>query len=180
MNKAILNELTRFLDEMEGELSCCNEEELRKRRTTSRIIQGTLGLILILFVANSYCLYILSTGLSESLTMVDSMAVRFGQVTGSLNRVTGSVSSINVQLATLDGIDADMAKVSSEVSSISNALLGINSTITGLSGEVQTVDRSMGVINNQVYNLSGNVQQIGGSVHKISKPMGFMNKMMPW
>jgi methyl-accepting chemotaxis protein len=180
MNKAILDELTRFLNEMEGDLSCCNEEELRKQGITSRIIKGTLALMLVLFVANSYSLYLLSTGLSESLEMVDSMAVRFGQVTGSLSRVTDSVSSIDVQLATLDRIDADMAEVSSEVSNISNALLGINSTVTGLSGEMQVVDRSMGVINSQVYNMSGNVQQMGGNVHKISKPMGIMNKMVPW
>ena len=107
MKQQILDELSTFLSDMERELSCCNETELRKRRLTSRIIRATLTLMLVLLAANSWYLYQLSTGLSDSLRMVDTMAEQFGRVTGSLSRVTGSVENISQQIVSLDNIDAE-------------------------------------------------------------------------
>lgn len=180
MRQEILDELTRFLGEMEGELSCCYRDEINKQRMTSRIVRGTLALLLALVTANCYYLYQLSNGLHESLQMVDVMAQQFSQVTGSLNRVTGAVSRIGSHMQTLDGIDADMAEVTGEVVRIGTALTGISGTVTNLSEELLHVNRSMGVIDGQVYQMTGNVQQIGGGMHRISGPMSFMNKMMPW
>lgn len=180
MKQQTLDELSNFLAEMETELSCCNARELGKRRLTSRIIQVTLAMMLVLLVANSYYLYQLSNGLSDSLHMVDTMAEQFGRVTGSLAQVTDSIDVINKQFVSLDGIDADMAMVSDEVSTISGSLLGISDTVTGLSSELYQIDRSMSVMDGQVYGMTGNVQQIGSSVNKMAGPMSTFNSMMPW
>ena len=180
MRQQILDELSRFLHDMEGELSCCYREEIDNHRMTTRIVRGTLALLVTVVIANCYYLYQLSAGLHQSLLMVDVMAHRFGQVTESLNRVTGSVSHIGSRLQTLDGIDSDMADVTREVVSISTALSGISDTVTQLSDELLRVNRSMGAIDGQVFHMTGNVQQIGGGMQQISGPMSFMNKMMPW
>lgn len=180
MRQEILDELSRFLYEMEGDLSRCYRDEIDKQRMTSRIIRGTLTLLLVLVVANCYYLYQLSTGLHDSLQTIDVMADRFGHVTESLNRVTGTVTHIGARMQTLDGIDADMADVTGEVVRISDALAGIAATVAGLSDELLHVNRSMGVIDGQVFHMTGNVQQIDGGMNRISGPMGFMNSMMPW
>lgn len=180
MRQQILDELTRFLGEMEGELSCSYREETDSQRMTTRIVRGTLALLSALVIANCYYLYQLSSGLHESLLMVDVMAHRFGQVTDSLNRVTGSVTHIGTRMQTLDGIDADLAEVTGEVERISGALTGISATVAGLSGELQAVNRSMGVIDGQVLTMTGDVRQLDGGMQQISGPMGFMNRMMPW
>ncbi|MEZ5541800.1 MAG: hypothetical protein R3F42_07135 [Pseudomonadota bacterium] len=180
MRQQILDELTRFLGEMEGELSCVYRDEIDKQRMTSRIVRGTLALLLAVVTANCYYLYQLSTGLHESLVMVDVMAHRFGQVTTSLNRVTGSVAHIGERIQSLDGIDTDMGAVTTEVVRITAALSGIAGTVTDLSVELQQVNAAMGVIDGQVYGLTGNVRQIGGGMQQMSGPMSFMNKMMPW
>ncbi len=180
MRQQILDELKHFLREMESDLSCCYQDEIDKQRITTRIIRGTLALMLALVIANSYYLYQLSAGLHNSLVMVDVMAHHFGQVTDSLTRVTGSVTRIASRLQTLDAIDADMAGVTREVVRISGALGGISGTITELSDELLRVNQSMGVIDGQVLHMTGNVQQIGGGMQKISGPMNFMNTMMPW
>lgn len=180
MRQQILDDLTRFMREMEDDLSCCYRDEIDKQRMTTRIIRGTLALMLAVLIANSYYLYQLSAGLHESLLMVDVMAHRFGQVTDSLSRVTGSMTHIGARLQTLDGIDSDMAGVTGEVVRISDALCGISGTVTELSDELLRVNQSMGVIDGQVFHMTGNVQQIGGGMQKISGPMNFMNKMVPW
>ena len=180
MKQQILDELSAFLSEMERELACCNEAELRKRQLTSRIIRATLTLMVVLLVANTWYLYQLSTGLSDNLRTVDTMADQFGRVTGSLQRMTGTVESINRQFLSLDDIDLAMETVTGEVSRINQSLAGIAGTVTGLSSELYHVDRSMLVMDGQVHGMSGNVQQIGGSVHKMAGPMNFMNSIMPW
>lgn len=180
MKQQILDELTRFLGEMEEELSCCNQEELTKRQLTSKIIRGTLLLVLCLFAANSYYLYQLSSGLSDSLAMIDVMAERFGHATGSLRRITGEVDSISTKFHVLDGINTDMANVSHEVAAIGGSLGGISATVGSLGNEMQQVNFSMSLMDAQVYGMNGNVQQIGSDMHKMSGPMNFMNKMMPW
>ena len=180
MKQQILDELSTFLSDMERELACCNETELRKRQLTSRIIRGTLALMLVLLLANSWYLYKLSTGLSDNLRMVDTMAEQFGHVTGSLQRMTGAVGSINRQFLSLDEIDLAMETVTGEVSRINQSLAGIAGTVSGLSGELYHIDRSMLVMDGQVFGMSGNVQQIGGSVNKMAGPMSFMNSIMPW
>lgn len=180
MRQEILDELSRFLGEMESELSCCYRDEIARQRMTSRIIRGTLALLLVVVVANCYYLYQLATGLHDSLQTIDVMADRFGRVTASLNRVTGAVTHIGGQMQTLDAIDADMAEVTGEVVRISDALAGIAGTVTGLSGELLRVDQSMGVIDGQMFHMTGNVQQIDGGMHRLSGPMNFMNSMMPW
>ena len=180
MKQQILDELSRFLVEMEQELSCCNEQELSKRRLTSRIIKGTMTLMLVLLIANSYFLYQLSTGLSDNLRMVDQMAEQFGRVTGSLSHLTDSVGVIGTHVVTLDSIDVDMAAVSSGIVSISSSLDGISGTVSGLGDELYYVDHSMSILDGQVYGMTGNMRQIGSNVDRMAAPMRIFNSMMPW
>jgi len=180
MKQQILDELSRFLGEMEQELSCCNEQELSKRRLTSRIIKGTLTLMLVLLVANSYFLYQLSTGLSDNLRMVDRMAEQFGRVTVSLAHLTDSVGTIGTHVVMLDSIDSDMAVVSSGIVTISGSLDSISGTVSSLGNELYYVDRSMSVMDGQVYGLTGNMRQIGSNVDRMAGPMKMFNSMMPW
>ena len=180
MKQQTLDNLNHFLLEIEEELSCCNAEELSKRRLTSRIIKGTLTLMLVLLIANSYFLYLLSTGLSDNLRMVDLMAEEFGHVTGSLSSLTDSVGAIGTQIVTLDSIDADMAEVSSGAVTISSSLNSISDTVSDLGNELYYVDRSMYVMDGQVYGMTGNVQEIGNNVDRMTGPMKMFNSMMPW
>lgn len=180
MKQQVLDELTGFLSGIEQDLAHTNKTELGKRRVTTRIIKLTLSLMLVLLLVNSVLLYRLSTGLSDTLTMVDHISLRFAQVAGSMDRVTAAVESINVRFGALDSIDDDMMDVTGEVALIDTALNGISGTVVELSQDLYLVDRSMSHMDLQVSGMTGNMQNIGRDVNKMSGPMSFMNSFMPW
>jgi len=180
MKQQILDELSSFLSGMEQQLAHTNSTELGKRRITSRIIRLTLSLMLVLLVVNSILLYRLSTGLSETLGMVDHITLQFSGVAGSMGQVTTAVESINVRFEALDAIDDDMSGVTGEVALIDAALGGIAGTVGELSQDLYLVDRSMSFMDRQVSGMTGNMQHIGSNVDRMAGPMSFMNSFMPW
>jgi len=180
MRQSTLNELTRFLVEMDADLVASNRRSIQRSRVTTLIIQIVLVIMIFLFILNARLLWNLAQGMDNSLQTVDEMVLGFGRITEDVSGVHHSVQAMGQDLYTLQVITDSMHGIQADVAAMQAYLQAVNASVLGVNSKLYGVENVMGGLDGQMRGITQNVQTMGHSVQQISRPAKLMNSFMPW
>lgn len=180
LKSEISTELCRFLSDMEEELGEANKQAIHRRYITSVVIRITMVLMIVLTIANGFLLDMLSTGLSESLSSAEIMSDEFGDIQHNMAAITRSVRGIDHEMQALTYFATDISTVNHNMGMITHEMHTVANAIGGIEGSVHQVGNSMSYVDQTIRDVSTDMYYIGDDVNRMTKPVKWMNKVLPW
>ncbi|MEJ1335511.1 MAG: translation initiation factor 2 [Candidatus Sedimenticola sp. (ex Thyasira tokunagai)] len=148
-------------------------------RITNLVIVTMSLLLLILAVFNIYYIHILYQDLTGIVNNMDSMHTNLKSVNNNMITISGKMKSIAKHVDHMEAIN-------NHTDSITKTLPKISTNMHKITAETNTIGQEMTHLGGGMNNIELRFGQIGGSVavmrenvRQISRPMGFMNPIMP-
>jgi len=178
--KAMSEELCEFLTDMETNLSKENNEAIKRRHITTIIMRITLLIMLILTIADWFFLDMLTVSMVSTLKTVDNISAKFNLISNDMATITATVQKIDNDMIPLTPMTKNMISVHDHMFLISREMHNTTNIVNAIDESVYQIDTSMNYVDYRMFGVSQDMNLIGYDMHKMSKPAGWMNKMMPW
>lgn len=173
----------RIMVGMVGRLSRETQLHLDERhqhfQTTDMVLIAMSLLLAILGVFNVYYISVLYQDLSGIVNTMDSMH-------GNLKDVEGSMTSITDTVITIDQHVRYMDKINGNTESLAEKMPRVSGSMNNITGEMTAINQDMGALGHGMINIeqrfgqmTGAVSSMSGNMNQISRPMSFMNPIMP-
>ncbi|MES9876019.1 MAG: translation initiation factor 2 [Candidatus Sedimenticola sp. PURPLELP] len=148
-------------------------------RITDLVLMGVSALLIIMAVFNVYFIYVLYQDLNGIVNNMDSMHNNLKEVNVNMAVITGKVGDMDEHLAHMDRIDVQTQSLAQSMPRISGAMSELNTEVATINTDVGLMNGAMSNISHRMGEMTGGVSVMRENVRQISRPMGFMNPMMP-
>lgn len=155
------------------------DERHQHFRITDVVLKAMSIFLFVLAIFNVYYIRILYKDLNGIVDNMESMHEHLKTVKDNMVAVTNRVSAIDQHMQCMDAISTHME-------SIANTLPTITTSMSRLGEETKDIERDMGLLSTGMTNLDVHFAEITRwvmvmreNVQQISRPMGFMNPMLP-
>jgi len=180
LKAAISKELCEFLTDMETQLNQANQDAIKRRYITTVVIRITMVILLILAVINGFLIKMLNTGLSDTLGTVDIISEKFTNISQDMSTITSSVKKMDTNMTALQPMSKDLSLVHRNVSELGREMHITVGIISAIDNNVYQIDTTMGYVDYKMQGVSRDMYYIGDDMHQFSKPVNWMNKVLPW
>ncbi|CAK0751574.1 Translation initiation factor 2 [Gammaproteobacteria bacterium] len=155
------------------------DERHQHFRITDVVLKATSIFLFALAISNVYYIRILYNDLNGIVDNMESMHEHLQSVKDNMVAITNRVGDIDQHMQCMDTISTHMEN-------IANALPTIATFMNLLGGETKDIEQSMGLLSKGMTNVDTRFTEITHgvavmreNVWQISRPMGFMNPMLP-
>jgi len=180
LKKEMSKELCEFLTDMEADLSKENDEAIKRRYVTTIIMRITLLVMLILTIADWFFLDMLTVSMVNTLKTVDNISEKFNHISDDMTVITATVQEIDNDMIALTPMTENMISVHNHMFLISQEMHNTANIVNAIDKSVYQIDTSMSYVDYRMLGVPQDMNLIGRDMHKMSKPAGWMNKMVPW
>ena len=173
----------KIMIEMVGRLGRETQLHLDEREhhfeVTDIVLRVMSLLMIVLAIFNVYYIHVLYQDLNGIVSSVDSMHTNLRDVKGSMTGITSTVKAMDQHMLHMDNINTHTGSIGVHMPQIS-------ATMRGISGEMFFIEQDMGILGAGMMNIDQRFGQMTNGVatmrenmYQISRPMSFMNPIMP-
>ncbi len=136
-------------------------------------------LLAILAIFNMYYIHILYKDMSGIVESMDSMHYRLRAVNDSMLSITDTVGEIDRNMEHMDRITQHTLQLSATMPEIRQSMHQIGEQVGLIDLDMVLMSSSMTNVELRFVQMTGGVGVMRENVYHLSRPMGFMNPMMP-
>ncbi len=133
------------------------------------VVYPSLVAFIVLAAYGFFLVYSLTDSVSRIADRMDAISIQIGYME-SIAQHTGRMESIAANFSAVAG---DLDRVAADMERVAVVIDEQSDTMIGMAGSMESMTAAMHLMRQDVATISWNI-------HNVSRPMNFMNNMVPW
>lgn len=146
---------------------------------TNMVLLAVSILLAVVAVFNVYNIHVLYKDLSGIVNNMDSMHTNLKDINGNLTSITDKMELIETHMLHMDEINVQTRGLADSMPRLRKTMSRMTEGVDIIEQDMALLSGGMGNIDQRIGQMTGGVSVMRENVRQISRPMGFMNPIMP-